>query len=330
MTFYFLLVFVLFMETKSQVLNAEKAELGELKHLVYLQSQFNYYKGHGIVKSEKYKGAGTIINMNWVLTAAHVVADFNETVDEDETDNFSENKNLATTSYFRKKVRIIAGVKNYKDAMGQKRVVKRNDVYVHRKYVSTTKKYDVALLHLKKNPLFESDTVEPAKLLEPGITLEDGVDCVVSGWGAHGYSIDPNDETKFKEDLDEYARQGSMSLLNWDNCKIYADYDFDLHLCYGCNEGSCSITGPGDSGAPVVCALNKNQDPGYVSAIHSFGCEDPRIKCTNPGPSVGTDVREITDWMKKKIKEVESRTARIIAYVITAATIIVSVVRYYM
>ena len=318
MTFDFLLVFVFFMETRSQVLNAEKAKLGELKHLVYVQPQFSYYKGHGIVESKNGHGAGTIINMNWVLTAAHVVADYNKTV------------NSATKLYLRIKVSIIAGVKNYKDATGQKRVVKRNDVYVHRKYDSTTEKYDVALLHLKENPLFESDTVDPAKLLEPGMTLEDGVDCVVSGWGAHGYSIDPNDETKYIEDLDDDARQGSMSLLNGDKCYIYADYESDLHLCYGCNEGSCSMTGPGDSGAPVVCALNKNQDPGYVSAIHSFGCEDPRIKCTHPGPSVGTDVREITDWMKKKIKEVESRTARIIAYVITAATIIASVVRYYM
>jgi len=293
--FYFLLIFVLFIETKSQMLEAKKAVSGKLKHLVFLKVEFGCDTRQGTWPQY---GAGTIINMKWVLTAAHVVEDY------------SEIERGNTIEYFRKKVRLTAGTKDLRDAnLRQRRLIERDNVYVHKDYERQPSIDDVALIYLKK-PLDDSNTIEPANLLTSGMHFVDGVKCVVSGWGKNGYTIGENGKTTYIRDSPNYARQGIMELLNGEKCKIYDGYESELQFCYGCNEGTCPSAAPGDSGAPVVCALEEDQDPvkyGYVFAIHSFGCADVKERCTPDGPSVGTDVRGITEWMNKKIKQVEEK-----------------------
>ena len=61
-----------------------------------------------------------------------------------------------------------------------------------------------------------------------------------------------------------------------------------------------------NSGAPVDCALEKDQDPleeGYVFAVHSHGCKDKSKRCTPEGPSYGTDVRVVAKWISDIVNE---------------------------
>ena len=92
--------------------------------------------------------------MNWILTAAYNVADYNETVGR------------TTTQYNFYKVDVLAGTKdwNVNNAKTQRRTVYKNDIIVHQDYNPRRNDYDVALIYTKKK--FEiTYTVEPAKLL---------------------------------------------------------------------------------------------------------------------------------------------------------------------
>ena len=57
---------------------------------------------------------------------------------------------------------------------------------------------------------------------------------------------------------------------------------------------------------PVVCTLDAGENPvdsGVVFAVHSYGCNVVSLKCGPKGPSTGTDVREIKDWIDEKTYE---------------------------
>jgi len=116
-TLYLLVFIVLIFQTKSQALRGTKADKESLKYLVHLQVSYRYDEKHFIKnwimkfrsKNPTFIGGGTIINMNWILTANHVVADYNET----------------GTEYFRDVVQVTAGTKDVNDADAQKRSKKQ-------------------------------------------------------------------------------------------------------------------------------------------------------------------------------------------------------------
>merc|ERR1712200_378775 len=85
--------------------------------------------------------SGSLVKLNWILTAAHNVADYNETVDG------------TTTHYFFYKVDVLAGTKNWKvhsSATTQQRTVYREGRIVHNDFNPISKQYDVALIYTKK------------------------------------------------------------------------------------------------------------------------------------------------------------------------------------
>jgi len=330
-TFYLVVIFVYFLKTKSQVLNnAPKADRDELKFLVFLQSHYSYRNTNDQQKGYVKRGAGTIIKLNWVLTAAHVVEDYNKTVDG------------VTTQYSLVRVKLIAGNKNITSVDGKQQImVHRGDVYVHPNYPKAKPHDDIALINLKDR-LQESATVEPAKLLTSEMEVVLGVDCVVCGWGrSHTATKTREDGSKvydgrkevkiYAKNLPDHARKGIVQLIKQQNkCnKIFPFFDSEKHFCYGCDYGKkCQQTAKGDSGSPVVCALHKHSiESEYVFAVHNYGCDVLNKKCTSEGPSFGTNVatKEIEDWMNQRM---ETDVIEMNSYAIAAATIVGAVFVY--
>jgi len=299
-TLCFLVISLLFFQTKSQVISKSKANEGTLKHLVSLKV---FWKSLDEEKREQialFRLQGSLIKPNWILTAAHNVADHNETV------------NSITTEYFFYKVEVLAGTKDWKNFSNettQQRTVYKKGRIVHKNYKPIGRYYDVALIYTKKS--FEiTDTVEPAKLLEPDMKFDSDVKCVIQGWGYNELVRNEDNQLRYSLVKPNRARQGSVNILNGESCArahLRNDgtsvFNYKLHFCYGCNNGKCEQTAPGDSGTPVVCALKKGDNPltdGVVFAVHSYGCKDLSKKCFPGGPSAGTDVRKIKDWIDSK------------------------------
>lgn len=302
----FLAIGLLFLRAKSQVISKSKAEHGTLSHLVHLSLYHAHFSesGAGMRRSE---GAGTIVKLNWVLTAAHNVADVNETVDG------------ATTLHRFHAVKILAGTKavNDESARAQRRTFKKmygddgKSIVIHEQYDPESSLYDVALIYTKEK-FHATDTVRPAKLLEKDVKFDPSAKCVVQGWGFDTRTTSIDGNVTYTWSFEGEAMQGTVHLLDGGRCKHYVDerqrpyFDGKSQFCYGCDDGTCEQTAPGDSGTALVCALAKGESPlrdGVVFAVHSYGCTNARYKCSSNGPSVGIDVREIKQWIDRETSE---------------------------
>ena len=325
--FCFLVILLQIFQAKSQVLSNTRANEGTLKHLVHLKVYFRAFENEEEVSYDSIMTSGSLIKPNWILTAAHNVEDHEET------------ENGITTDYFFHKVKVKAGTKdrkNYDKETTQKRTIRKENIIIHERrpiYFF----YDVALLYtIKKFDI--TDTVEPAKLLEPGMEFDADAKCVIQGWGYNELVYNKKNQLVYPSDQPKHAMQGFVNILNGEKCASKYNtferrkFDSNLNLCYGCNNGTCEQTTKGDSGTPIVCALEKGDNPlinGVVVAVHSFGCKDVSEKCFPNGPSAGVDVRKIKDWIELETMKRGDRTgvnqssASMYPYLIAAAVIIV-------
>jgi len=297
--FFFLLIFVIFFKTNSQIFNGRDADVGRLNFLVYLEASFYMHQKDRDLAT--WQCGGTIIHVNFVLTAAHCVADISR---------------VKTLAY----VKIKAGTKNRLDtpegnADVQQRQVGKDHVRVRKSYKAQVLQHDVALLHIEE-ALDETPTVAVATLLQANEHFEIGAKCVITGWGETTTKI----TTKKKERIVEYsgnlpdiARQGEVELLDGSKCDRYMtefsmNFNKNQQFCYGCKVGTtCPMTAAGDSGGPVVCTRRKNQDPltaGIVFAVFSYG--GPIKEMGKPSaPSVGTSVasKGFIEWKSKVFEQ---------------------------
>ena len=319
-TLCFLVICLLFFQTKSQVISKTKAKEGTLKHLVHLTVYTTFLNQD---KDEQFSSvgvSGSLIKLNWILTAAHNVADHDVTV------------NGITRRHFFFQVNVLAGSKNSKKETPQQCTIYESDIIIHEEY-NRNDDYDVALLYMK-NKFQITDTVEPAKLLEPGMEFDRDAKCVIQGWG-HQLVRNEDNQLVYSPGQPNHARQGFVNILDGERCtRIYMQdddtsvFNGDLSFCYGCNSGKCEQTSSGDSGTPVVCALKKGDNPltdGFVFAVHSSGCTDLSKNCYPDGPSVGTDVRKIEEWIKLKTNkrtDVKKPSDSMYPYFIVGAVVI--------
>jgi len=330
-TLCFLVIFLLFFQTKSQVLSNTRANEGTLKHLVHLRVKWKILVNENEEKYGSIMASGSLVKLNWILTAAHNVADRIEYVDG------------KTTHYLFHKIIVKAGTKDWNDydeETTQIRTIRRSrkDIVVHELYnpiygvYGINRYYDVALIYTKQQ-FYITNTVEPAKLLEPGMDFDAVSKCVIQGWGYNELIHNEDNQLDYSPDQPDHAMQGSVNILNGERCASKYNNVFErrfnsnLHLCYGCNNGTCEQTTKGDSGTPIVCALEKGDNPlinGVVVAVHSFGCRDVSEKCFPNGPSAGVDVRRISIWIElETMKRGNRNRASMYPCLIAAAVIVV-------
>uniref|UniRef100_A0A182PCF8 trypsin n=1 Tax=Anopheles epiroticus TaxID=199890 RepID=A0A182PCF8_9DIPT len=180
---------------------------------------------------------GSIINSQWILTAAH-----------------------CTRTIIASNLWVHAGSSHVNDG-GES--IKVRQIHHHPKQNSWSD-YDFSLLHLDQ-PLNFSDSVQAIPLRKPsasGEQLADGTLCKVSGWG----------NTHNPDESALVLRAASVPLTNHRRCsEVYEGIGSvtESMICAGYDEGgkdSCQ----GDSGGPLVC-------DGQLTGVVSWGkgCAEP-------------------------------------------------------
>ncbi|XP_030765182.1 serine protease easter-like [Sitophilus oryzae] len=265
-----------YIDTDNRIINGENAFLNEFPWMALLS-----YSG----KKSGFKCGGTIINQNYILTAAHCIANL---------------KNSRLVS-----VRIGEhSIQNETDCeLRRKRKIKCNppaidlsieQVIPHPDFNPATFTNDIGLLRVSKMNLQQESTRPVCLPITKTQRTLNYTNIVVTGWGI----VNPDTE----ETADILQKVG-LPVTDKATCAdIYKQHNIELHnyqLCAGGvrNKDSC----PGDSGGPmVVPGVDSNDDAQYVQqGVVSFG---PKY-CGLPGyPGVYTLVIYYMDWILDTIR----------------------------
>lgn len=216
---FFIAAFILQMETSAvsmakraidhpfhavqpRIFNGQNAAIGQFPYQVYLVIA----RG-----SDRFKCGGSLLNQEWVLTAAHCVKDV-ETVD----------------------VAVHLGTTNAYDHQPGTVVLAPAEIVFHPENVKL--KYDVSLLRLTSAVEF-TDTIQPINLPSSNSGDFVGTKVIASGWGNRGANTEAAP-----------LQFAHLTVITYDECeKFYEIEDLQTALCAkggDMNESICQ----GDSG----------------------------------------------------------------------------------
>ncbi|CAI5646315.1 chymotrypsinogen A-like [Oreochromis aureus] len=158
---------------------------------------------------------GSLINENWVVTAAHCTIRTSDRVILGEHDRSSSAENIQTL------------------APGK--------VFRHPNYNSYTINNDITLIKLA-TPAQLGTRVSPVCVAETSDNFPGGLRCVTTGWGLTRYNA---------ANTPPRLQQAALPLLTNTNCQSYwGSQVTDVMICAGASGVSSCM---GDSGGPLVC-----------------------------------------------------------------------------
>ncbi|XP_008416295.1 granzyme A-like [Poecilia reticulata] len=175
---------------------------------------------------------GTLINSNWVLTAAHC-------------------EGVKTVMLG------VHSIKNKEKEKPYRQVFKVKSSFPHPSFNHKTFDNDFMLLKLKK-AVKRTKWVRPLKLTTVVKDPEEGSVCMVAGWGKT--SMDSNR-------LSDVLMSVNVTVVGRKKCSSPAFYNHlitDNMICAGWNGNIQADTCQGDSGGPILC-------DGAVVGVTSFG-----------------------------------------------------------
>ncbi|KAL4697527.1 hypothetical protein H8959_003225 [Pygathrix nigripes] len=161
------------------------------------------------------------------------------------------------------------------------------EIIINSNYTDEEDDYDIALMRLSK-PLTLSAHIHPACLPMHGQTFSLNETCWITGFGK---TRETDDKTS------PFLREVQVNLIDFKKCNDYLVYDSYLTprmMCAGDLRGgrdSCQ----GDSGGPLVCEQNNRW---YLAGVTSWGTGcGQRNK-----PGVYTKVTEVLPWIYSKME----------------------------
>jgi len=217
---------------------------------------------------------GTILNEQWILTAAHCILPA---------------------------PRVVLGDINFDDKTGEEITVEIEEWVTHplnpkddpRAFL---KQYDVALIKIKTKLDFEGAHKHLAPICIP--TMEEdatytGKDCIATGFG-NTEKGGPS-RVLLKVDVPVWENEKCAAIMDDDELQLT-----ERIVCVGgdetTNKGACN----GDSGGPVQC---KRDDGSYAQiGIASFVYGDGRGTCYQNYPNAYSRVAAFRDWILETIE----------------------------
>jgi len=206
----------------SRIVGGEHAKLGSWPWQVELLML------KGDKKTFAHRCGGTLIDNEWVVTAAHCVFMYPYPT-------------------------------HYKVVLGQIRRAELKDlsnnyvynvkcIKIHEDYMVSGYGFDVALVKLARPAIFEPRKVWPACLPSQGDRVDIGKECFITGWG----------KTSFNSKFSEFLQEAKIPVVSYKTCvagniNLPQKVDNITMVCAGYG-GNAVISGcHGDSGGPFVC-----------------------------------------------------------------------------
>ncbi|KFO10487.1 Chymotrypsin-like elastase family member 1, partial [Balearica regulorum gibbericeps] len=209
---------------------------------------------------------GSLIQRNWVMTAAHCV---------DRNLNF----------------RVVAGDHNLNSNEGSEQVFSVSKIVrrwewggsLQRHLPPLLSSYDIALIRLATYASLNS-YVQLAVLPQEGSILANNYPCYITGWGL----------TRTNGQLSSVLLQAYLPVVDYQICSSSSYWGSTVKTTMVCAGGDGVRSGcQGDSGGPLHCAVNgQYQVHGVTSFVSSLGCNVQRK------PTVFTRVSAYISWIQ--------------------------------
>ncbi|KMQ91955.1 cationic trypsin-3 [Lasius niger] len=260
----------LYGDISSRVIGGSEAPLGSYPHIVSLQ-----YINNRI----KHFCAGSILNNQWIITAAHCLE--NKTID-----NFV----------------VKAGKHNIEIVESTEQTVQVEQIVIHEKYskLNGIPVYDIGLIKLK-TPLKFTKEIQAIEL--PQAESEPTGIAYFCGWG----SILSNDV--YPDVYPDKLQHVKLNYIKRESCKIFirlllGSSLHETNICTGSLSGISICFG--DSGGPLITRYGQKS---VLTGIASWGfwpCGELYA------PSVYTKVSKFNAWIEQKIA---NHTTRLYGYI---------------